>query len=789
MNSYNSRIKSLNIALLRSTTGLLPLAMVTAAIVAVTPTIVMAQATSTINVTPRPVADALKDIQAQSGVVIEFDPDAVPGLTSAPVQSAANAQAAVQQAIAGTGLSIFVQADGGMAVGNAITVTAQRDEAETSILVRQNSTSNRNGTPLRDQARNAQVVSSKQMEEQQSRTVRDALRYAGGVSGGVDTGQGQGTFYLRGFPVTPVINGLAGAGTVGSLGSLGGNIDTVERIEVLKGPDAMLAGSGNLGGVVNIVTKKPFADFFAAATGEVGLNFADWRLSGDVNGALSSSELLSARVIASVWGGDTNYGGYRAADGYVIAPSIRFKNARTDILLSATLTDEFVPISPYALIPFGGTEPFDLPRDQPIIAADQGISIKSQRYLVDIAHDFSSNLTAVLRYQHQYAKVAPGGYTLFGAEQDGTAFVSSDEDRQRGPTNAFDGFIRAKFTTGPIRHTVNAGFVYVKSRSDTDSALGEFLIFNIFTDDPSTLPPLPTDFVPSTTASFEQKGFYAQNLMQYGPVHLILGIRRTDFSSRTVLFARPDLGLFDEFLFEFEDGATTPSAGIIVDVADNVSLFANYLRGFSPTFGTDFAGRALPNVRSTNREAGVKLDLFGNRAVLNASYFHNEQSNILITDPVNGPPFQIAGPGLLSKGIDLNLAGEILPGWSIIASYTRTDYRNLSDEFAEFVVIGNARDTYSAFTSYAFDLGSLATASVNAGISGRSSAFASVFGEVISPAAMQVDLGAAVTVKGINWRLGVRNLLDRRNYDVSFVETQLPISEPRNVRLTASFRF
>lgn len=751
------------------------------------PTAAAAQARAPITVPEMPLKDALEEIARQSGVKVAYDPDAVPGLTSANVRAASNAEAAVRKAVSSTDLAVYRQADGTLVVGNTIVVTARRDEAETSILVRQNSTSNRNGTNLRDQPRNTQVISSALIDEQQATSVRDALRYAGGVAGAIDGTQGQGTFRVRGLPVSPLSNGLPGAGAVGNLGGAGGTIDTVERIEVLKGPDALLAGSGNLGGVVNVVTKKPSAGFFAEASTELGVNYGDWRVTGDVNGALTKDDRISARLIGSARNGDRNFGGYQAARNTTIAPSLRYKDAKTDILLSATLTDEFIAVSPFVLFPFDGGPAFNFPRDRAILTPRQGFNTRSEQYLLDASHDITRNVTAVARYQHIYTKTSPEGPSLLGASADGTAFISTDSDEQAGPTDAFDGFVRAKFRVGPVRNTLNVGFTYVNGTGRVYSALGVYQPFNLFTDDPASIPARPTDITLTTKSSFEQKGYYAQDLIEVGPVHVLAGIRRTDFAAANIFYPYAPFGVTTETRIDNVDSATTPSAGIVVDVLSKLSVFANYLEGFSPTYALAADGSRLPNVKSKNKEAGIKLDLFGKAGVLNLSYFQNSLSNVILYDPVTFRPF--VAPGQRAEGVDVNLSGQIATGWTVIASYTRTQYSNLADQLAALRVVGAPRDTYSAYSNYAFKLGSEATASLGVGITGRSSAFASSQGDFVSPAARQVDLNAAILVHGVNIRVGIRNLLNRENYDISFDSSRLPISEPRNLRVTVGYRF
>ena len=153
-----------------------------AAAAAAAPTSAMAQQAASIDLPAMPLADALRAIGERTGTPVDFDPDAVRGVTSQPVNGAIGADAAVHAAIRGANLAVLPDENGGLTVVNGIVVRARRDEAETSVLVRQTSTSDRNGLSLRDQPRNTQVISAKTIEEQQALNITDILRNAGGVS-------------------------------------------------------------------------------------------------------------------------------------------------------------------------------------------------------------------------------------------------------------------------------------------------------------------------------------------------------------------------------------------------------------------------------------------------------------------------------------------------------------------------------------------------------------------------------------------------------------------------------
>ncbi|GAA3268344.1 hypothetical protein GCM10020258_39530 [Sphingomonas yabuuchiae] len=135
-------------------------------------------------------------------------------------------------------------------------MTARRDEAETSVLVRQATTSDRNGLGLRHQPRNTQVITAKTIEEQQALNITDILRNAGGVSVLGNNPNSGASYTIRGFGAGGLVNGLTTSSQYGVAAGADQPVANIERVEILKGPDAILAGFGNLGGNINVVTKS-----------------------------------------------------------------------------------------------------------------------------------------------------------------------------------------------------------------------------------------------------------------------------------------------------------------------------------------------------------------------------------------------------------------------------------------------------------------------------------------------------------------------------------------------------
>jgi iron complex outermembrane receptor protein len=279
-----------------------------------------------------------------------------------------------------------------------------------------------------------------------------------------------------------------------------------------------------------------------------------------------------------------------------------------------------------------------------------------------------------------------------------------------------------------------------------------------------------------------QQGVYGQGLIEFWKFRILGGLRKNWFETRSQsFFAGPSA-----IVVQRKDGLS-PSAGIIFDATKDISLFANYARGEVASFAVAKNGTILPNIITTNKEAGVKIDLFRKRATINASYFDIQQDNIILRNPVD-PTDVFPGPGQRGRGIDLNIAGQLLPGWAVLASLTRTKYALLSTNAAQTVVAQQPRDTYSLYSTYRTKLSDGVNGGVSAGLYGRSSSFANLLGQYVVPSSRQVDTNAFLSVSGFDFNIGIRNIFNRRNYGSTSVFTYVPVSEPRSVRLTISKR-
>jgi iron complex outermembrane recepter protein len=736
----------------------------------------------------QPLSSALLEYSRQSQIPVLAAQTLVEGKRSSEVSGSYTPGEALKRLLVGTGLKAEPQQTGGytLVAGTAssvdeVVVTAKRDEAETDVLVRQSSSSDRLGQSLRDQARNTEVISAQLIDDEQDQDITDALRNTGSVQVNTTNIQSGTNFSIRGYQTAGIQNGLSAPNGL-SAGATTPVAD-IERIEVLKGPDAILAGVDNLGGTVNIVTKKPSADPFLNLGLEVG-SYDSERVTVDANDALTSDKLLSGRLVATERWSDHNYAGYEGNQEYLVAPGIRFKNADTDFLLTGSLSKQFQGATPYTMLNLE-YQPLPLPRTSPLFGVkDQRVEVQTALVFTELDQKITDWATFVVRGQYQAQTLDISVISPFAVLDDqGDVFADNDRTRQKGFSESADAFFRLQGSFWGIDHKLVLGGAYSNSLTKYfDASLTTTQEMNILTNTPPMPPSPPADTYNNNFAGtvFSE---YLQYLLKWGPLHVTTGVRGDYYKNYAQL---SDGSYFSPIS---RTHATSPDVGVVYDVIPTVALFASIARGFTPNYNTEFDGKILPNEETKNYEAGTKVDLLGKHVFLTASWFRLDQSNISFDDPAH-QGFFIPGPGLRSQGLDLSLSGKPLPGWTVTASLTRSKYSYLAiQEDSGSVVSEEPKTQYSLYTNYIRPIADQLSLGAGIGVFGRSTYSIDGFGTYYVPSAIQMDWNGFVHYGPWEANLGVRNILNRVNYGLTTAPSYLPYLEARNWRLTITRHF
>lgn len=733
---------------------------------------------------------------------ILFDPSAVANRKARAVRRAMTAREAVLQALEGQNLAVRIREDRGLevfqpaaAAEGDIVVTAQRDEAETNYRVNQASTSSRTGGNLRQLPQNTAVVSDKLIRDQQVQTISEALRNVAGATSTFNTGAGLGGFSIRGFSVAPVTNGVGQTAVAAFSGSPAQSVAITERIEVLKGPAAILAGQNNLGGTINIVTKRPTADPLLIVTGEYQTN-GSYRGIVDASNALTADKKLSARIILERQHAERNFGGYDGRHGFSVAPTLRFKTAATDIIAGLSVTNQRQPATNYTILNIYANAPVAIgkpvPRpNTPIGRDDSGLDLKNTRFFGEMTHEVGSWLQLTARGEHykqslDLTPVSPVGTTAYGRV---LAFNSHNADRSKG--DSADAFARLKFDTFGISHTVVAGYNYTYLKNTHFDALtGPPVAIDILNPTFRIPQPQALESPFSFILDYTTHAGYVQDLIEYGPVHLSVAFRKNWYKVGTTRVIRGALTRLGE-----KKQSQIPAFGLVVDVTPTMSIYGNYSKGFNPTTTIARDGSVLPDVRSTNKEVGLKADLFNDRASFVMSLFQTEQDSRIVPDLAN-PGFSTSIPGgQRARGIDATLTGQVVRNVNVNATYAYSKFsfanRSAAQNASLLTVEAQPAHTYSAFVSYDRPGGFVGGA---LGVFGRSSStiqdFVNGRQTVFNlEGGAQVDGNVYFNLGKARLNLGLKNVFNKRLYQPTTSIYFVPIADYRTFTATFTYKF
>ena len=522
-------------------------------------------------------------------------------------------------------------------------------------------------TPLIDVPQTVTVLSREQLDDQGVESLNDALRYVPGVV----LGQGEGhrdQITLRGQSTTAdfFLDGLRDDAQYYR------SLYNIDRVEVLKGANALIFGRGGGGGVINRVSKAP--EFNKTRTDfAAGLDsFGGWSLAADLDQPLGES--LAARFNATYEDFANHRDGY---DGHFVgvAPTLGWRlGEATRMVLGyeyaddQRVTDRGVPS--FAGAPLRGYDDtfFGSPT-----ANHSAVTAHIARARLD--HDFSDALSVNLtgqyaHYDKYYGNVyARSAATATTVELEG---YNSDTIRENW---IVQGNMVWKGETGGIGHQILLGFEAGDQLTDAKRSEATFgpaatSRTTVALAQRLTLPTVT--FGASSRSSLSKVralSAYVQDQLDLGDlIKVVLGLRYDDFRITSTNRA-------NGFATARSDGKWSPRAGLIIKPRENVSLYASYAKSFLPQSGDQFTvldatTATLAPEEFRNLEAGVKWDL-SERLAFTAALFQIDRSNTRANDPVTGVVVQTGKSR--TKGFEAAMVGQLAKGLQVTLGYALQD--------------------------------------------------------------------------------------------------------------------
>ncbi|MEH1939592.1 MAG: TonB-dependent siderophore receptor [Nostoc sp.] len=645
-----------------------------------------------------------------------------------------------------------------------LVVTGEQD----GYRVQDATTATRTDTPLRDIPQSIQVVPREVLEDRNVRSVAEAVETVSGVSSaGTLFNAPGGSYVIRGFEQAGNFrNGYRDVNRYAITG-----VETIERVEVLKGPASVLFGAVEPGGIINVVTKQPLSEPYYNLAFEVG-NRGFYQPSLDFSGPLNDDKTLLYRLNAS-YQSSNSFQDFVTSNLTTIAPSITWKlGHRTDL----NLYYEYINFNgiPESFTTVFSDNTFRLPRSRYLAYPLDGQDYTAQKYGYTLSHKFSDNW----QIRNNFS------ISAFNANEEYTVGTSLRDDRFLGfyaarrdyLTDNYFGQIDllGKFNTGLIAHQVLFGFDvnrYVQVFNATRLSVPLLDVFNPNYNIPE--PQITTGGF-SSFETVQSYGFYLQDQISFQDnLKLLIG-GRFDWISQKSGINEP----------EQNDSAFSPRIGLVYQPSKSVSLYASYSQSFNPTQGFNPGDRAFEPTKGTQYEAGIKADFLEGRLSTTLAVYQIAKTNVTTDDPSNDDPnFLIQVGEQKSRGIELDVAGDILPGWKVSASYAYTNAEISKDNS---LTVGNRLEDVpenqaSLWTTYEIQNGDLKGLGFGLGLFYVGARAGDSDNSFELPDYFRTD--AAIYYHRDAWKAGIniRNLFDTEYYSSSdglrtFVRTGAPFT-------------
>ncbi|MDO9245414.1 MAG: TonB-dependent siderophore receptor [Phenylobacterium sp.] len=675
-----------------------------------------------------------------------------------------------------------------------VTVTAPRDDAYRAMST---TTATKTDTPLRDVPQAMTVITDELIRDQAMQTMADVVRYVPGVT----MGQGEGhrdAPTIRGNSTTAdfFVNGVRDDVQYFR------DLYNVERVEVLKGPNAMIFGRGGGGGVINRVTKM--ADWSDERSLAVALGSWDHRrLTVDV--AHPIDDAFAVRLVG-LHERSESFRDFTNIERWGFNPSVAWRNgAGLTVSLSYEhfeddrTTDRGVPA-------FAG-RPSPAPRGA--FFGDPERSYATTKVdLVNLGVEYQVTDSLVARnrtvygdYDKFYANIFPGGAAVAvgGAASTYPLQAYQNDSPRENLFNQTDLVWRTAL--GGLQHTFLAGAEFGLQKTSNLRRTGHFntvtgpttLAGNPFTD--PTRRGLPIFFT-TTGGDADNRvkatvaAAYVQDQIELTPrLQLIAGLRfdsfEVDFSDRRAsVTGRRDISR--------QDDLGSPRLGLVFKPIEPVSLYASYSVSYLPSSGDQFASlnatsETLEPEAFENREVGLKWEVTPD-LLFTAALYRLDRENTSAPDPTR--PGQVVLTGSQrTDGFEAGLAGRLTEHWQVVGGYAWQDAKITSTTSAAPAgreVPLAPEHTFSLWNKYDFS----DRFGAGLGIVHQTKMFASVSNTVTLPGFTRVDAAVFVRLtEALRAQVNIENLFDQRYFPTSHGDNNIMPGAPRAVRVSLNASF
>jgi len=757
----------------------------------------------------KPLPQALSDFSRVTGISVIYTDEAPYGLNAPAINGQMSAEQALQRLLSGSGFTFRRTDDhtialepqpteGALNLG-ATTITSVMDQS-TSYQPPPTSSIMRSSAPIQEIPQTINVVAAQVIRDQAPRNLDDALANVSGITQGNTLGSTQDSVMTRGFGDNR--NGSIMRDGMPLVQGRGMNA-TVDRVEVLKGPASLLYGIQDPGGVVNMVSKKPELEQYNALTLR-GSTYGEGKNgsggSFDSTGALGTSGLAYRMVLdhedEDYW---RNYGVHRET---LVAPSLAWFGERTKLLFAYEHREFLTPFDRGTVIDPRTNHPLDISRNERLDEPFNDMEGRSDLYHFEADHELNDNWNAHFGYSWNRETYDASQVRVTAIDTGkGTLTRSMDGTQNAISTDRFaTASLEGKVNVAGMQHDLVFGIddEYRKIyRADLirQKSLSTFSYLN----------PVYGREVQGTTVSPADSA--QTDLLRSDSVFVQDSIHLTD---QWIFVAGGRFQAYDQYAGKgvpFKANTDNngqkwvPRAGLVYRYTDELSFYGSYTESFKPNStiaplsgsSTVLDGSIAPE-QAKSWEIGAKLDMPG-RVTGNIALFDIKKRNVLVANSEGPVTIYSAAGEVRSRGLELDLSGQLSDRWSMIGSYAYTDAEVTEDPDYKGKKLQNvARNSGSLSAVYDFGR-------VIGGDQLRVGAGARYVGEREGNAVNDFELPGYTVADAfatydtqldgqkVKFQLNVKNLFDRTYYTSAASRFFVSMGDSRQVTLSSTLEF
>ncbi|MDO8071120.1 TonB-dependent siderophore receptor [Janthinobacterium sp. SUN176] len=779
-----------------------------------------ASATYTLQIAAGPLDAALEQLARKAGLTLTYQAAEVRGLRTAGLAGNYSAAAGLDALLAGSGLAALrlapndfvlrplprsanAAADGAQQLAE-ITVTAGGEpaletEGSGAYAAALAGTATRFTLSPRETPQSLTVITRQQMDDQGVLSLADVLQQTPGVTVSHDDTE-RYNYYARGFSLNSFqYDGVPTFDFSTNSNGLGiRDMAIYDRVEVVRGANGLMSGAGSPAGAVNLVRKKPTRQFQAYAQAGIG-SWDRYRAEADVSGPLNADGSVRARLVAAHQQ-HGSYIDYYQQDKSVVYGVIEADvTPRTRVLAGIDYQKIDSKGSSFGQNPLfyadGSRTRFARAFNPAARWTDAGSA--STRVFAAAEHLFDNGWQVKAEASHwkgdtdqlQANIISWGPYPNPAT---GLATVQRGAKTYVIDSNSLDAYATGPFQWLGRQHELVLG-VNASHRTSDYLAYGGGNVEIDYRHWNNNVP-LPASMAVSLTQKYSFKEYAAYGAARFKPaddLSLIVGSRLNSYErTGALIYGWGGTGRDDAK----EKHRLVPYAGAVYDLNGTYSAYLSYASIFEPQSVSDANARALPPTTGKSWESGIKGEFFERKLNASVAIFHIQQDNLADYVGTDANEREVYRPidGTTTRGVELEVAGQLLPGWQVQAGATFSRPR---DKDGQRIDTTRPERSVKLATSYRLG-GDWRRLSVGGNINwqGRTYYHTVLTGDV--PArADEGSFGVAGLMaryefgKGLSAVLNINNVFDKRYYSGYGLYGSGYYGDPRNAQLTLRASF